>query len=490
MSPIPRFWASSRDESADRGPPALNPLGLASDTVGMPQPALRLERGPRTLTRLDQELALQPRLLASVEVLQLGGVELREFLAEKALSNEALELDTTGWRPAEAVAAEGAPRGSKAARIDAGEAHWRRLHEQPDRLERLDEALHAQVRALDASAGEQAWLGYLIEHLDAAGTLTASDESLLAGASLRGLPGGAAALGAAIARLQSFEPCGVGGRCAVEAMLLQLDPDDGDYRWLACLLEDHLADLASNKWPKVARQLGVTTEEVARLVRRMQGLRPRPADGWGGPAVPVVAPDLKLRPAETGGFTLSVERGAWPEVHIDPQVQAWAQDDQLSQQDRRYLRGKLEEARWLVEAVEHRQVTLLRVANAVFQAQPGFLERGSSAWQPLSMQTIAERLQLAVSTVSRAVAGKWVDTPHGLIRLRDAFQSQAGSTSSAGLRERVQALVQAEDPRQPLSDDALTAALAAEGHRVARRTVAKYRKELGIKSSYQRVAHA
>ena len=287
-----------------------------------------------------------------------------------------------------------------------------------------------------------------------------------------------------------MEPRGVGGRDGVEALLLQLDPKDPDYRSLARLVEHHLADLARNKWPKVAKQLGVATEEVARLVPKLQGLRARPSEGFAQDAAPVLVPDLVLRENGQGGFTLQVTQGVWPEVHIDPQVAAWAQDARLPKADRRHLRSKLEEARWLIEAVEHRQVTLLRVAHAIFRAQPEFLRDGLAALRPLAMQEVAQALDLAPSTVSRAVAGKSVDTPHGILRLRDCFPTQAGATSSVGLRDRVLALVRAEDPKQPLSDDALAQALASEGHHVARRTVAKYRRELGIKSSYQRVQHA
>jgi len=159
------------------------------------------------------------------------------------------------------------------------------------------------------------------------------------------------------------------------------------------------------------------------------------------------------------------------------------------------LRGKSEKARWVSEAVEMRGATLLRVAEAALRGQSKFMAEGPVGLKALSMTDVAEELGLAVSTVSRTVAGKMAQTPWGIVPLRSFFQSAAGSAADAGgaateaARERVRRLVEAEDPSAPLSDESLVAALAGEGLQVARRTVAKYRKELDIPSSYRRKRH-
>ncbi|HRV79838.1 MAG TPA: hypothetical protein P5218_00290, partial [Planctomycetota bacterium] len=219
-------------------------------------------------------------------------------------------------------------------------------------------------------------------------------------------------------------------------------------------------------------------------------LDPRPAARWTGEAAPGLHADLHLQRESDGSFRLDLNRGLWPEVRIDKAVALLSQDSRQPGEVRQHLRRKLEEARWLVEALAQRQTTLLRVARAVFHAQAAFLEQGTGRLIPLSMQAIAEDLGLATSTISRSVAGKYVDTPHGILPLRAFFQAQAGGTSREGLRGMVRTLIADEDPAAPLSDEALVAALVQAGHPVARRTVAKYRGELGIKSSYQRVQHA
>ncbi|MDF1839253.1 MAG: hypothetical protein P1V35_15400, partial [Planctomycetota bacterium] len=298
-----------------------------------------------------------------------------------------------------------------------------------------------------------------------------------------------ASLGRAIAALQGLEPVGIGGRNAVEAMLLQLDPMEPNYSLLCRLLEEQLEDLARNKWPKVAAQLGISLESLNALVARLAQLNPRPAAGLVGQQAPVLHPDLSLQKQADGTLALKVDRGQWPALRIDPEVKNLSQDADLPAEVRQHLRRKMDEARWLLDAVQQREVTLMRVARAVFEEQAAFLKQGAGNLVPLSMARIAEQLELAPSTVSRAVAGKYVDTPHGIHALRWFFQSESGGAARDDLREVVRKMVADEDPSKPLSDEDLVKDLAGAGHKVARRTIAKYRKELGIKSSYQRKLH-
>ncbi|MCA9002465.1 MAG: RNA polymerase sigma-54 factor, partial [Planctomycetes bacterium] len=200
-------------------------------------------------------------------------------------------------------------------------------------------------------------------------------------------------------------------------------------------------------------------------------------------------PDLSLTPQVDGTLALEIDRGQWPALRIDPNVKNLSSDGDLPAEVRHHLRSKLEEARWLLDAVQQREMTLLRVARAVFEAQSGFVKEGRGHLVPLSMAQVAEHLNLSPSTVSRAVAGKYVDTPHGILPLRWFFQVEAGGTARDDLRDVVRRLVEKEDPSHPLSDEDLVERLNLAGHKVARRTVAKYRKELGIKSSYQRKLH-
>ncbi|MFT4648024.1 MAG: RNA polymerase sigma-54 factor [Glaciecola sp.] len=433
--------------------------------------------------RAEQKMLLQPRMLQAIEVLQLGALDLCAYVADAALKNEALELESAHSDSMYGQRTAGA-RGQ-----DAMDAHDQMLQNQPERELGLSGQIELQLALSDLPTGELAWVRYLVSCLDSSGYLTLEDEELLQGARASGLGGGVASLGRAIAGLQGLEPAGIGGRNAVEAMLLQLDPHELNYALLCSLLEIHLEDLARNKRPKVAAQLGVTLEALEVLVSRLAQLEPRPAAGLVGQCAPVVNPDLSLIENLDGTLSLKIDRSQWPALCIDPHVKNMSQDADLPPEVRQHLRRKMDEGRWLVDAVQQREVTLLRVARAVFEVQSAFLKEGRGNLVPLSMTQVAEQLELAPSTVSRAVAGKFVDTPHGILALRWFFQTEAGGAARDDLREVVRKMVGGEDSSKPLSDEELVKDLASAGHNVARRTVAKYRKELGIKSSYQRRLH-
>jgi RNA polymerase sigma-54 factor len=427
-----------------------------------------------------QEMQIQPRMLQSVEVLQLPATELESYLLRAVEENEALTLVES---PREAAPPAG-PRGS-AADSDR-HAAWLESHAAPD--QGLADSLLEQLALVDLDADLRPYVELVIEHLDPGGILVPSDEELLAAAAERGLEPSLALLGCAIATVQRLEPPGVGGRNAVEALLLQLDPHDADYGELCLLLEDFLDDVARNKLPAVARAMGVDLDRLAELIARLRELRLSPGAELAPAASPAIKPEV-LVTASGAGFEVRVDQSGLPAVEIDDGVRAVARDRAHPESVRHYLRDKLDRARWLVEAVEQRRRTLLRIAQAVFSHQRGFLDEGPGHLRPLRMNELADRLGIHVSTVSRAAAGKYVETPHGVFPLRHFFQAAGGSedaTARSDVRAVVGEVVAAEDASNPLSDGDIVKALAARGLKVARRTVAKYRGELGIPSSYRR----
>jgi RNA polymerase sigma-54 factor len=193
-----------------------------------------------------------------------------------------------------------------------------------------------------------------------------------------------------------------------------------------------------------------------------------------------------------GGFEVRLDGGAWPSVEIDPELERLAQESGRASELARYLRPKIESARSIQGALAQRQRTLARVAVALFARQSAFLEHGPNRLAPLRMGQLADELGLSLSTVSRAISGKYAETPWGILALRWFFQAGAGGEESqtrGGLREAVRALFAAEDAARPLSDDEALAKLHLQGFELARRTLAKYRAELGIRSSYLRRRH-
>lgn len=427
--------------------------------------------------RAEQQMLLQPRMLQSIEVLAVPSAELESYLAAAAQENEALVV-----RPARG------PGGG----WDATERHDEMLRNQASDEHSLAEVLEREIAMLDLDDEQEAWVRLCVRSLDDDGYLSISDDELLDAAEADGLPRDPGALGRAIAAVQRMEPRGVGGRDMVEALLLQLDPASDEYELLCRLIEEFLDDLVKNRLPKVAKDMGVELAQLRELMAGLRGLEPKPGASLVERRTEAVRPEVVVERVGDG-YEVRVEHANFPGVEIDAEVEAASREKGGDAQWKACLRERVERARWLVDAVEGRKATLLRVARVVFERQRAFLDEGPGHRVPLAMGDVAEILNLHVSTVSRAVSGKSVQTPWGIEPLRDFFQTGVGESDGTArdeLREVVRALFEGEDKSAPFSDDEAVNELERKGHRLARRTVAKYRKELGIPSSYRRRHHA
>lgn len=421
-------------------------------------------------------MALQPRMLQAIELLQLSAGELTEWLEGAARENDALLVEY----PREfARAARGG--------AEAMERHDQALQNHPARGAGLEESLCEQLAMRDLGGELEAWVRLLITCLDPSGLLSLSDEACLECAEEAGVAGGDEFLGTAIATLQSFEPRGVGGRDAVEAMLLQLDPTEPIYPLLCRLLEEFLEELAKNQRPLVARALGVSLPELAELIEGMRELDPCPGRSQFAEGAEVIRPELLVEASPGGGWEIELESDHLPRVSVGEEYRSMLAEAQGELAG--YLRERVRDARGIVDAVRQRHETLVRVAQSVFRRQREFLEEGPRALKPLRMTEVAEELGLHASTISRSVAGKHIQTPWGVHPLRWFFQAGGPSELDRALdsvRDAVREVFAAEDPEAPLSDEEAAALLAEGGVEAARRTVAKYRRELDIPSSYRR----
>lgn len=439
---------------------------------------------------LGQHMQLLPRMLQAIEVLQLSSQDLEAWVADAVGENEALTLEAPLER---GFSSDGSPTYSSSARGTRADSdrHSAFLESQPDKGQTLAERLEENLAVLDLGPRAHGWLRLLVESLDANGWLALSDEQLLEEATTRGLEGGATELARALERLRNLEPRGLGARGPLEAMLYQLDLDDPDRPQIALLLSEHLEDLARNKLPLVARAMGVEVAELERLLERLRGLNPRPAAELSGEISPVIEPDMQVERVGAR-FEVTLSGQCTPVVSIDPSVETMAKDRASAPAVRRYLRDKLERARSVVEALEMRRQTLGRIGARLFEHQSAFLEHGPGHLVPLRMKDMANELGIHVSTVSRAVAGKHAQTPWGILPLRHFFQAASGGDERAreDVRDLVGKVFAEEDRAAPLSDDEVVVRMRDRGFELARRTVAKYRQELDIPSSYRRRRYA
>ena len=240
----------------------------------------------------------------------------------------------------------------------------------------------------------------------------------------------------------------------------------------------------------LCQELDCTRDQAEAAVHLLRSLDPRPGAQHGElPAGTYVIPDCVIW-RQQGLWRVALAAGATPRITIQRDYEQMIRHAAASDAD--YLRGRLQEARWLLKGLEARADTLLRVVRCLVREQAGFLEFGDQALHPLTLRTVAAELGLHESTVSRAIARKYVRTPRGTIPLRDFFASgidtgNGGSASSTAIQDMIRKLVEAEDPRKPLSDARLADTLKSGGVPVARRTVAKYREALQIPASHERV---
>lgn len=443
--------------------------------------------------RQEQRLQLLPQMLQSIEVLQLATADLLQMLDAELQQNEALELRVVDQQeppppPAETVAQ----------REETGWDEWRRgpagddedkkgafLANLPSREHTLVDFVRQQLAYEEVPGLLASAVVALVEHLDERGLLPFPIEALAVELDLP-----QALLQEAHDVLRTLEPRGIGARDPIEAMLLQA-VGDPDLPLIERLLRDHLDELSRNKLPDVAKALRVSVDDLRELLLRMRELSPRPAAGFRADDDPALRPDAYAW-LHDGTVQVALDDASLPDLQVSAEYAALAQDRSTAREVRDYLKPKLRSARDLIDAVQQRQATLLRVTEAVMREQKPFLQKGRAAIRPLRMSDIAAQLELHTSTISRAIAGKSVQTDRGVFLLRDFFDGarldQQGGEGQGrmAIGEQIAELVAGEDKQAPLSDDELVARLSARGVQCARRTVTKYRKQLGIPSSYLR----
>ena len=296
----------------------------------------------------------------------------------------------------------------------------------------------------------------------------------------------------ALALVQTFDPPGIGARDLKECLLLQIarDPGKHDPR-LAELIEKHLDDLAKNRLPQIAKAMDLPMDRLQELVTELKKLAPHPASGITPGGVVYVKPEILVEQNEDGEFEAVPVRDSTPRLRLVSRYLKMLDDPFTPEDAKSYIREKIASAQQLMYNLEQRTSTIQRVAELIVANQHDFFAVGPEALRPMTMREIAEKIGRDESTVSRAVAGKYMQTARGPVAMRDFFsggfrQEDGSEISSRGIKEIIREAVAEEDPTAPLSDSKIEAILKEQGFTVARRTIAKYREELGIASSQLR----
>ncbi|HSW10358.1 MAG TPA: RNA polymerase factor sigma-54 [Bacillota bacterium] len=423
--------------------------------------------------RPTQRLAMTPQLRQAIAALQLNVMELSAHVQTQVEANPMLELVEED-QPAEPdlpIRERGLEEEDREDRP-----------EPPARAAGFAEQLAADL-CLEMVDGELRRAAvYLSGNMDDDGYLRVSLEEAATDLGI-----GCGRVRQALAAIQALQP-GIGARDLRECLALQLGEGDALVR---AVVEGHLEDLGAGRLRKVAARLGVGVEAVAAAAEHIRRLDPRPGRPWAaGPPPSPIIPDIRFQRMGAQHAVL-VEEPA-PRVRLSLTYRRWLEGaGEGDAEVRHYLEERLQAAVWMLRCLEQRRLTLYRVGQAILEQQPDFFLRGIRCLRPMTMREVADAVGVHESTVSRVVANKHAATSHGMLPLRFFFSSGLGCSegepvSARSVKRMIRDLAQGENRLRPLSDRQLAAILQTRGVRVARRTVTKYRQEMGLAASAAR----
>ena len=505
--------------------------------------------GPRLDLRQSQSLVMTPQLQQAIKLLALSNLEIETFIGDALEANPLLDIGEAGPAPTADLPAEG-ERGEDLRRtalesspidqligegrgaddrpldidagtldtdrdtgdFDAGPASPREtafdggggdsggdfaggelpdIGERGSAAETLAEHLHAQIGAVTRDARLCAVARFLIDQLDEAGYLPSPLAEIAADSGLE-----LTEAEAALALIQSLDPTGVGARSLSECIALQAREADRYDPAMARLI-NNLDLVARGELARLRRMCGVDEDDFADMLAELRAYDPKPGLAFGGaPASPVV-PDILVtaRPAtrnSEAGWTVAINQATLPRLIVNRSYYVEMKGSCSDKTSRAWLSEKLADANWLMKALDQRQKTILKVASEIVRQQDAFFRLGVSALKPLTLRAVAEAVGLHESTVSRVTSNKYLLCGRGTFELKFFFTSGVasadgeGSVSAEAVKAAIRQLIEGEDAKAILSDDALVDLLKARGFDLARRTVAKYREAIGLGSSVQR----
>lgn len=474
--------------------------------------------GPRLDLRQSQSLVMTPQLQQAIKLLALSNLELEAYLTEALESNPLLDAAAADSEGASDDAPEREAPAAEAASLDADQAlssdtgtaedldvdfAEERFHHDSasdsvglsgdsegidfDSFAGEDETLYDHLLAqvgehfdgLEAMIAEQ-----LVAMIDEAGYLRADLSEV---AQRLGVP--LALIEAVLGVVQTFDPSGVAARDLAECIAIQAREADRYDPAMARMIA-HLDLVARGAFPQLKRICGVDDEDLGDMIRELRGYDPKPGLRFGSSPSQTVVPDLYVRRLAKG-WAVEINGGTLPRLLVNRRYYT-----ELSQgaaaKSKAWLSEQLAGANWLVRALDQRQRTIVKVASAIVLQQEGFFLHGVAHMRPLTLRQVAEEIGMHESTVSRVTSNKYLSCARGLFELKYFFSSGIsatqgdGAVSSESIKSRIKAMIEAEDAKSILSDEAIAQKLSDEGHDIARRTVVKYREAMGFGSSVQR----
>ncbi|MFI5453900.1 MAG: RNA polymerase factor sigma-54 [Isosphaerales bacterium] len=469
--------------------------------------------------RTEMRLRMAPRMIQSMEILQLPVMALQERIEQELSDNPVLEdlreaSPETGGdetavpsleepapepEPGESDGLSGldeswseiydeGPRRSRAALSEDSDRKQEAMQNMASRPRSFHDDLTDQLSFFDCEPTVREVADYIIHNLDDRGLFTLDLQDVV-----RDFNGSATwdQVEEALRTVQRLDPPGVGARDLRECLLLQLTPETPCHDVLQILISQHFGDLEHNRLPAIEKKTGIPLEKIKEALEHLRRLNLRPGASFDLDSSHYVVPDLIIELDEQGAYQVRLADEHSPQLSISRYYQKQLRNKETDPVTREYIQKKIQSARWLIESIEQRRNTLLRVARAIIEHQKDFLDKGPEFIEPLKMQQIADKVGVHVTTVSRAVDDKWAQTPRGIFPLKRFFGG--GTTTTGGdeiawdtIKQKLLEIIAKENKLSPMADEEIVKEMGRQGLKVARRTVTKYRQSLLIPSSRQR----
>jgi len=475
--------------------------------------------------RMEQRMKLAPHMIQSMEILQLPILALQERIEQELNSNPVLEMaeptnpedadsvesqsqeeinekdlvvDTDNNKAGDFERLESLSEGFKDYMNEAGPYHRRVWGDDPDKKleaikntaalpQSLHEHLTEQWRLVDAQQAVKRAGNMIIDYIDDRGYLTVRLEQL------HNKDRGdftIVDLKEALELVQKLEPTGVGARDLRECLLIQMAQSSEDMSFESRLVTEHMDELLENRLPYIAKKMNCVIGAINHAIERMSKLDTSPGLQVGRDRNHPITPDVIVESLnDSGEYSVRLADYNLPRLRVNDHYAKMTKGAEVSEKTKKFLQNNLRSAQWIIDAIEQRKNTLLKVTKAVVKFQRDFFEKGQLHLRPLPMSKVADDVGVHLATVSRAVAGKYIQCPRGILPLRKFFSGGNEDANGAGLsweaiRAKLQQIIDAEDKTKPFNDEQIRRKLAEFGiNKLARRTVAKYRKLLNIPSA-------
>ncbi|MEA1962184.1 MAG: RNA polymerase factor sigma-54 [Bacillota bacterium] len=452
----------------------------------------------------QQKLLMTPELRQAIAILQMSTLELSEYVQNELEENPLLEEKDA--EPVDAEESEEADQSEETKNDDKTEDWLEYFNDRDIGIKQMDveeksfdnfltkrpslfEHLEFQLQMICQDPEGEAIGMYIIGNIDAAGYLAADAEEIIkqTGASMEKIEN-------VLKIIQSFHPHGVGARDLTECLRIQLEHYGKDDPMAMVIIEDHLEDMARGRLNRIAQVLGKTVFQVQEVCDFIRTLDPKPGLQYSSTdEVKYIIPDIIVEKIE-GEYIVIVNDAGFPHLTVNRLYENMLRrQDAYPSEERKYVEDKMGSAIWLIRSIEQRRMTLYKVARCIVDIQTDFLEKGIQYLKPLNLKQVADLVEVHESTVSRATSNKYIQTPQGLFELKYFFSGGVSSSftgnekvSSRSIKSMLQDIIQNEDHTNPLSDHAIAEILKNRGAAISRRTVAKYRQEIGIQSTSAR----